>query len=214
MGNTLLILAHQDDECLSTGLYIQSQIKHCRTTHLLTVFGRTYGYGHGDQHEYENEQAYIRSCNTLGLVSTRWLGLKEGEPGSQSYYLVLQALEHTLEVLQPSEVVIHDDQDRNQDHRWLSEVSKIALRPWAFPCVRRVLMCQSPDGLPKITNHYVRGTEKFWNQQVLAVQSYALESREGTHPRSIQNLDAWQHVHGSYCAADRAEPYRTYFSKD
>lgn len=212
--NCMVILAHQDDECLSTGLYIQSRVAKSMDVHVLTVFGRNYDYGQGDQYVEENNSAYEQSCDLLKVRDRDFLCLLEGEPTSQSYYRVLRKIEQALKKYNPVEVVIHDDQDRNQDHRWLSDVCKIALRPWAFPDIKRVLMCQSPDGLPKDVNHYVRGTEKRWQTQVLAVESYARELRTGVHPRSLATLNNWQRVLGSYCDSERAEPFRTYFSKD
>lgn len=215
MRKTLVIVAHEDDEALSTGgLIARRASRDGVEVSVLTVFGRSYNYGQGDQHREEQAQAFRRSCGFLGVSAFGSLGLEEGEPARASYYYVLNKIETLLSSFGPTEVVIHDDQDRNQDHQWLSNVCKIALRPWNIPQVKRVLMCQSPDGLPKETNYYVSMTPMEVELKRSAVESYARESRMGVHPRSPENLDAWHALCGSFCNAERAEPYRLYYQRE
>lgn len=209
-----LILAHQDDECLSTAGLVLNRIAAGKRVSLVTVFGRNYNYGVGPQHEQEQFDAWEKSCDILGIEDRLFLDLEEGEPQKQEHYVVLQHLENALSQWKPREVVIHDEQDRNQDHTWLSGICKIALRPWANPQIQRVLMCMSPDGRPKDTNYYVPMTESAHRTQVSAIESYARELRYSPHPRSLANVDAWQKQCGSNCSEHRAEPYRLYYSKD
>lgn len=212
--HTLIILAHMDDECLSTAGLILDRVACNKKVGLITVFGRNYNYGVGPQYAQEQMEAWEDSCSILGITEKVFLNLEEGEPQKQSHYAVLQDLETTLKEWNPMEVVIHDNQDRNQDHVWLSDVCKIALRPWAIPYVHRVLMCMSPDGRPKDTNYYVPVTENAHKLQVSAVERYSRELRTGSHPRSVQNLDAWQRTAGACCDSMRAEPYRLYYAKE
>jgi LmbE family N-acetylglucosaminyl deacetylase len=213
---TMVITAHMDDECLSAGGLIQNRIASGHRVVLLNVFGRVYNYGQGRQYSEEQHSAWDSSCKALGLKDGDYtpLGLPEGEPTQQSYYSLLERIEYFLGTHFPTEVVIHDDQDRNQDHRWLSDVCKIALRPWSVPQVKRVLMMQSPDGLPKLANYYVPLLDSQFDINVSALEYYAQEQRNPPHPRSIKHLDAWLRSFGGCCNSDRAEPYRLYFAKE
>lgn len=212
--NCMIIAAHQDDEALSFGGYALDRANRGLKVGVLNVFGRTYDYGDGPQHEEEQRRHWEESCELLKCQRLGNMALAEGEPQMHKHYGVLQRIEALMTLLQPTEVVIHDDQDRNQDHRWLSDVCKIALRPWANPWLELVLMGQSVDALPKMTNWYVPMTESDHKIKLSAVECYTRESRTGNHPRSPENLTAWHKVHGGFCAEDYAEPYRLFYSKD
>jgi LmbE family N-acetylglucosaminyl deacetylase len=212
--NCMAVVAHADDEALSCGAWLLDRKARGWNTHVLVVFGRKYNYGQGDQKLQDQIDALDHSCLTLNVDSWTGLWLEEGEPTRVGYYQILKEIESKLDTLRPVEVVIPDSQDRNQDHTFLNEVCQITVRPWAYPSIKRVLMCQSPDGSPKITNHYVPVTEDMHHTQIRAVECYAQEVRGGAHPRSPVNLDAWQRVHGSHAYLERAEPYRLLYSKD
>lgn len=210
---SLVVVAHPDDEALSTGGYLLDRKAKGWETHLLVVFGRKYSYGRGHQRADQQRQALRQSSKILGVSRLTYLELPEGDPQTVTHDSVLQPLESMLTELRPSEIVIHDDQDRNQDHCWLNRVCRIAVRPWNTSA-RRVLLCQSPDGQSKAVNHYVPLTESQHRLQMSALECYVQEQRTGSHPRSPENLDAWQRVHGSFCNHARAEPFRTLYSKD
>lgn len=212
--DTLLILAHQDDEALSCGGLVQRRVQQRLEVGLITVFNRSYNWGEGNQHEGENAWDYGTSRDLLGIGTSYFCDMPEGNTSKHEELFVLRQLESALTKHQPREVIIHDDQDRNQDHGWLSRVSKIALRNWAHPYVGRVLMCQSPDGLPKITNHYEPLRAAQMNKKVEAVAAYKLEARDDPHPRSHNSLVAQAVVWGSMCGESYAEAYRIYYQKE
>lgn len=209
----LVVVSHMDDEALSCGGYIQANVAERLRVGVVAVFDRKYNYGRGPQHQKEQIDAYQKSCATLGAIDAGCWLLEEGEPQAQRYVDVLERLEFLLNVTRPAEVVIHDDQDRNQDHKWLSGACKIALRPWANPWLTRVLMCQSPDGQPKDSNWYVPLSEKQLQVKLSAVECYAREARTGSHPRAPEVLRAWHQLCGSFCNEPYAEPYRLLYAK-
>mgnify|MGYP000919564828 CR=1 FL=1 len=216
----MVIVAHMDDESLSCGGLISRHLRAGHTVAVITVFDRKYNYGEGPQHLTEQMDAFEKAMTCLdsnpavSRMDWRHLLFAEGEPGQQSYYQVLKYLESELDRLRPRQVVIHDDQDRNQDHLWLTTVCKIALRPFGNDFVDQILMCQSPDGLPKKTNYYVRMTKEVVDRKQDAVNCYAREARVSPHPRSPEMLKAWHQMHGSYCGAEFAEPYRLYYQRE
>jgi LmbE family N-acetylglucosaminyl deacetylase len=211
---TLLILGHQDDEALSCGGLIQVRKAQGQEVHLITVFGRRYDYGQGDQHWEEQQEHWRTACECLKIDNLWFLGLPDGEPNQQSYHRVLRQIEQRLQSIAPTEVVIPDDQDRHQDHRWLHEVCKIALRPWAIPTVKRVLCAQSPDGQPKISNYYVPLPPEVLLLKARAICCYEREGREYPHPRSSPMMKAWHNMAGAACGMPLAEPYRMLYARD
>lgn len=212
--DTLLILAHCDDEALSCGGLVQRRTEKELEVGLFTLFGRSYNYGKGFQYSEEQYLAWAQCCRNLGIGIRYCNDLPEGDTSNHNELKVLEAIERVLTKHKPTEVVIHDDQDRNQDHQWLSTVSKIALRHWAHPQLKRVLMCQSPDGLPKLTNHYEPMSGLQMTGKLHAMSLYTRESRENPHPRSPANLMALAQVAGSMCNEHYAEAYRIYYQKE
>lgn len=212
--DTLLIMAHADDETLSCGGLALNRKSKRLEVGLITIFGRKYNYGAGPQYEKEQYSAWVGSCDTLGINTRYYENLPEGNTNHHSELKILSLIEKTLTLHQPKEVVIHDCQDRNQDHTWLSNVCKIALRTWAYPSVSRILMCQSPDGLPKITNHYEPQDAASVHRKCKAFGWYEQELRNDPHPRSTNNLISLSAVTGSMCNAEYAEAYRVYYQKE
>jgi LmbE family N-acetylglucosaminyl deacetylase len=209
----LVIVAHMDDESISCGGLILDRLARGQRVMVRTVFGRKYNYGVGEQHKAQQLQDHLNALSVLGVTEHGWMLLEEGEPSQQSYYEVLRQLESDLHVCSPREVVVHDPQDRNQDHQWLSKVCQIALRPWAWPSVERILMCQGLDGQTHDANWFVPLTRSMVHRKQEAVAQYAQEARTDPHPRSPQNIGAWMRVHGSMCGHQWAEPYRLYYGR-
>lgn len=204
----LVIVAHMDDEALSTGGYIQTRVAQGWEVRCLTVFGRTYNYGDGDQGVKERLQGYAESCGVLGVSSFGSFEFPEGEPNSIEFYSVLRRLEDEILRMAPQEVVVPDCQDRNQDHKFLHTLSQLSLRPWAVPSVRRILGCQSPDGMSKDVNYFIPLSPAQVDTKWEAMACYPSEVRFGSHPRSRVSLEAWHRMYGAQCGVDFAEPYR------
>ena len=213
MKKTLFVLAHQDDEALSCGALILSRLSHGGEVSLLTLFSRKYHYGSGNQYGQEQMDAYyssIRELTPLGSreLEARFLGFEEGEPFKQRYYEVLEAIESKLTEYQPDSVVIPCMSDMNQDHRWLGDCSRIALRPSNLGTVQQVLVSYGLDGrLGAEMNWFLPVSLDMLEQKLRAVSCYERESRKVPHSRSRENLIAYHRLAGSLCGEEYAEPY-------
>lgn len=221
--DTLFVLAHQDDEVISCGGLIQSLFERGSRVRLLTMFGRKYNYGDGYQFASEQGEDFKNACLTLGFkkilglgtpAAVFFFGREEGEPHKLGYYDGLAKIEYHLKDFKPTQVVTHSPLDRNQDHRHLSELMDIALRPANLGSVRRVLHCHGFDGTTQAANLYVPMTQGQIDVQLAALNCYAMEVREAPHPRSEMMLKAQHKVNGSKCGVYYAEAYTLHLQID
>jgi len=211
-GTTLIVVAHVDDETLSCGGLIQELDKEKSFVHILTVFGRQYNYGKGDQYVEEQYQHFNNAMGRLcpkGNWTSRHLNLVEGEPYSVGYYPVLRELEETLSRINPTTVVIPANTDLNQDHRHLHEICRIALRPAALQGIRTILQSFGLDGGTPPGVNYVTGMDaEMMEIKLQAVTEYSRELKQPPHPRSLHNIEAYHRLIGSIFGLALAEPYK------
>ena len=210
----LVLLAHMDDESISSAGYIQSRVAMGYGVKLVAVFDRKYDYGKGEQHIQEQKTACNEACGLLGITSYHLLHKPEGDPYQVLAQEVLKELETIMLVSNPVEVVIPDPRDRNLDHQWLHNLCKIVLRPWANPTLRRVLMAQALDAVARECNYFVPLTKKMLAVKLKAIACYDREARISPHPRSPELIKANAVVSGSHCHEMFAEPYRLFYQKD
>jgi LmbE family N-acetylglucosaminyl deacetylase len=206
---TLCICAHPDDEALSCGGLILTRLSdRANVVKVLTLFGRKYGYGEGPQYAEEQYAAYKAALKALGSPQAHYHVLEEGEPQTQGYYRTLRIIEDELVGFVPDEVVVHSADDLNQDHRWLAECCRIALRPANLGDVTRVLTMLGIDGrLHPGINFFIPLTPVQMEQKQRAMACYHRESRVAPHPRASINLMAYHRLAGSQCGELFAEPY-------
>lgn len=206
---TLLIVPHMDDEAISCGGLILKRVKQNGpgSVVVMTCFGRKYNYGEGDQHEQEQHDHFREAQKVLGYTTSYHERFEEGEPARVGYYSLLHRIEMALLKVDPTEVVIPASTDLNQDHRHLHDVCLIALRPANLKSVRRIICAHGVDGIPPAANWLLPMHEEQFGRKWQAIQCYEREMREGTHPRSYENMRARARVLGSRVGVEFAEPY-------
>lgn len=206
---TLLILPHLDDESISCGGLIQKRIAAAGPDQVSAVvlFSRVYNYGLTDGFEEEHED-FKEAAEALGLKMHAAYQLKEGEPAQVGYYEMLQIVEKSIEGFNPDEVIIPAHDDLNQDHRFLNDVCRIALRPFNLGRIARILEFFALDGTPKQPSWYEALSQEQLLTKQKAVGMYRREAREGFSPRSPANIEAQARVWGSQIGEEFAEAYR------
>lgn len=204
---TLVIVPHLDDEALSCGALIHRRVAaQAGLVMVLAVYGRVYDYGRIN-HDSEELSDFYEAKKVLGYQYHEALMLPEGEPAQVGYYKTLEAVEKALGWFHPDEVVVPSPLDLNQDHRFLSEVMRIALRPANLFDVRRVLEFRAFDSQLSEPNYFVPFQDETMAVKMAAIAKYRREARAGNHPRSPENIDAFHRVCGSKCGAKYAEAY-------
>lgn len=213
---TLVVVAHMDDESLNTAGLIQARIAAGSQVFVLVLFGRKYEYGRVQVTENSDEyEDFLSACHVLGVRSSSCPFLEEGEPGKVGYYACLEQVESALRFFGPmQEVVIPSELDLNQDHRFLADVCKIALRPANLAGLRRVLVARAFDSRLAPAQYYVPMSEEQMSKKLEAVACYRRESRTGVHPRSPQNIVAMHRVLGAQCGHEYAEGYGVHLIRE
>jgi LmbE family N-acetylglucosaminyl deacetylase len=204
----MVVVAHMDDEAISCGGLILNRAKEYGSdVGVIALFGRKYNYGKDEQHQEEQLEQFHRSCRLLGVRSHFCFNYEEGEPQHVGYYALLEILERELAMHQPEEIVVPSATDLNQDHRWLSDVCRIALRPANLEKVNRILAWHGVDGTLAAANWFERITPEDLEVKLKAVEYYTRETRGLPHPRCRENIIATHRVVGSKCGFTYAEPY-------
>jgi len=210
---TLIVSAHLDDESLSCGGLIQDRVAKGIPVDVVVLFGRKYNYGVGDQKIKEQGKHFEEACRWLGVTDSWCFLFEEGEPTKVGYYKLLQAIEIQLAERNYTEAVVPSSLDLNQDHRWLADVCKIALRPSNLGKIERILSWQGIDGFSREANYYLPLCQDYLYRKIEAVACYKREWRESPHPRSLENLKAYHRLAGSRCGEEFAEPYNLIYQK-
>lgn len=206
---TLVIVAHMDDEALSCGALIMSRVSNGHDVYVLALHTRVYNYGawDGGLREYDDFKKSLAVLGRGGKLHGRCELMPEGEPGKVGFYPLLKVIEAALDDFKPDEVVIPSKLDLNQDHQHLAHVCDIALRPANLGSVRRILRSHAFDSVVNTFQYYVPFDSDRLRVKLEAVGCYKNEARDGVHPRSPNNIEAWHRVLGSKCGAEFAEGY-------
>jgi LmbE family N-acetylglucosaminyl deacetylase len=210
MMKTLVIVAHQDDEALSSGCLILDRVRRGNQVMVVSVYGRVYDYGKITvEKSFEQEHpCFLNAKRALGYQDHLCLNLQEGEPAQVGYYTVLRGLETTLKVFNPDEVIIPSNHDLNQDHRFLHDICRIALRPVALPPKAfMILAAQAFDRSHVQPNWFLAHSNKDMDSKLAAIACYEKEARVYPHPRSPLKIRAQHEVWGGQCHAGLAEAY-------
>lgn len=219
LEKTLVIVAHPDDEAISCGGLIQNRLQQGNLVSILVMCNRRYpGLGVQDllAAQQADRQALKDSVCRLSHDSKSTHPLRynyydrpEGEPYVAGYYDWLGVVEKELQGWYGyDEVVIPSPTDLNQDHRHLSEICTIALRPANLGTVKQVLMWHALDGgTPASANWFEPMTQAALDTKQEALTCYQSEVRAQPHPRAPCNIHAHAMVCGSQAGYALAEPY-------
>lgn len=128
---------------------------------------------------------------------------------------IAKQIELLVSDFEPDLVYTHFSGDINRDHRVLTEALLVAVRPYAAPGVREILMFETPSSTewssPSLTpsfqpNVFVDITP-FLADKIAAFNCYSAEGRPYPHPRSSQALADRAHYWGSLVNRECAEPF-------
>lgn len=217
---TLIIVPHLDDEVLGCAGLIQRRLaRNEADINIWVAFGRKYPGELPERAAQLMEDQKLDAIQAVRVLS-EWTGmrdwnpfggplLEEGEPGRVGYYDLLTPLERQLDAFKPDEIVIPSAHDLNQDHRFLNEVCRIALRAGnRGRCIRIMESFGLDVMLPVEATFAIPMSWGMVDRMVDAMGKYERESRTGAHPRSPENLIAQRRFYGAQFGLEYAEPYR------
>jgi len=127
----------------------------------------------------------------------------------------VREVERLVEEFRPEIVYTHFGGDINRDHQVLAEAVLVAVRPYAAPSVREVLMFETSSSTEWSSaqispvfqpNAFVEIGETL-ERKVEAFLCYSAEVRDYPHPRSGQALRDRAHYWGSIANRAAVEPF-------
>lgn len=128
---------------------------------------------------------------------------------------VVKQIEVLVSDFEPDLVYTHFAGDINRDHRVLTEALLVAVRPYAAPSIREILMFETPSSTewssPYLTASFQPNVfvdiAPFLAQKIAAFNCYSAEGRPYPHPRSPRALEDRAHYWGSLVNRECAEPF-------
>ena len=115
---TLVLVAHLD-EALNCGGLIQKRVRQNHVVHVLSLYGRKYNYLEATPEVWEQQLRYARQAKkVLGYHTLTHADLPEGDPQITGYVETVRQIEQTIANISPTQFVVPDSLDLNQDHRF------------------------------------------------------------------------------------------------
>lgn len=200
MNKILVIAAHPDDEVLGMGGTIAKLTAEGKEVNLLIVTdGSSSQYRDADNlaEIIEAKKQETRRCaDVLGIKDIFYGGLPDMKLDATPHIEINQAIERTIDLLQPDTVFTHFWGDVNCDHQNVFKSTLVAVRPVTEQVVRELYCYRVPSSTEWTPNKvdtmfmpnvFVDITE-YAEQKYEAFSKYTTELRNYPHPRSVQHL--------------------------
>jgi LmbE family N-acetylglucosaminyl deacetylase len=210
----LVVSAHPDDEILGVGGTIAAHVARGDWVKVAVLCeGVSMRYA-AERHAEVQEQSR-RAAAILGVADIVHCGLPDQRLDTLPLSDVVREVERLVEEFRPEIVYTHFGGDINRDHQVLAEAVLVAVRPYAAPSVREVLMFETSSstewGSAQISpvfqpNAFVDIGETL-ERKVEAFLCYSAEVRDYPHPRSGQALRDRAHYWGSIANRAAVEPF-------
>lgn len=211
----LVVAAHPDDEILGVGGTVRRHSDAGDEVHSLVVCEGVSVRYDADYHDRVREQA-LRAASLLGVKEVVFGNLPDQRLDTLPLVEVVASIEAEVQSFRPDLVYTHSGGDVNRDHRVLLEAVQVAVRPYAAPWVREVLMFETASSTewghgalqhPFVPEVFVDIAATF-PCKIEAFCCYEMEVREPPHPRSPKLLADRARTWGSVVGLDMAEPFQ------
>ena len=210
----LVVAAHPDDELLGAGGTVA---KHAANGDEVTLAvmceGISMRYA-AERYRIVCDQAK-RAASILGAAHLHLGELPDQKLDTLPLTSVIAAVEALVREHTPALVYTHFSGDINRDHQVLSEAVMVACRPYAAPCVREILMFETPSstewscealGAPFRPGCFVDVAATL-AKKLEAFACYSAEICPYPHPRSLRALEERARYWGSQNNLAAAEAF-------
>ena len=126
----LVAVAHPDDETLGCGGFIRKLSKSGAETMVLTMTdGVSSRSGTNETQKKQRKKSFHTALNLLGVARQQQFDLPDNRLDTIPLLEISKIIEAAVADFRPQIIITHSDADLNQDHRVVSEATKIAGRP-------------------------------------------------------------------------------------
>ena len=213
--NVLVVSAHPDDEILGLGGTVRRHVlagDHVRSW--IACEGISMRYD--EEHRARLHRNMDAAAKVMGIAELVCGDLPDQKLDTLPLVEVIAKVEAQIEEFRPESVYCHFGGDVNHDHRVLFEAVQVAVRPYAAPGVKEVLLYETPSstewGAPALQGSFVPEVyvdiSSTLEAKIEAFSCYERELREAPHPRSPEVLRARARTWGSVIGVAAAEPFQ------
>ena len=210
----LVVSAHPDDEILGVGGTIANHTARGDEVKVAVMCeGVSVRYGNGRHDEVKDQSR--RAAAILGVRDVVHCDLPEQRLDTLPLSDVAAQVERVVDEFAPEVVYTHFGGDINRDHQVIAEAVLVAVRPYAAPSVREVLMFETSSStewgsaqiLPVFHANTFVDIGATLERKVEAFLCYSAEVRDYPHPRSGQALRERARYWGSIANRPAVEPF-------
>ena len=221
----LVIAAHPDDETFGAGGTLARLAQEGTQVHVLIMTNCGSGtnaryFGEQDPATVRREEAR-RAAETLGTHPPVFEPFRELELERFGLPALADRIATVLHSVRPKLVLTHHWADAHQDHRFVSEATRIATRLYTIDWPCRVLAFQYPGdplfsvqpGVQFRPNVFMEIAGGPLETKLKAVACYASELRPPPHPRSLPAVRVIAETAGVAAGFEAAEAFELLWEK-
>lgn len=212
--NILVVAAHPDDEVIGVGGTI---VQHASAGDRVYVAVLTEGTSAQYPDDWERiaaqkKQQTITVGELLGVTEVFTGDFPELRLDALPIFEITRFLEKVVAKVKPNIVYTHHFAELNRDHRAAYEATTVSVRPFAVPCLKK-LLCYQVDTIehwghgPAQYNVYADIT-KTLETKLEAMAIYQTELREYPHPRSLEAMRHTAYRNGAAVGLRAAEIFQ------
>ena len=203
-----------DDEVLGLGATIARHVDGGDEVTVVVVANRAYGHGYDRELTAREKRACRDAQGHLGYQNLINLELPDEKLDAQQIDVVVP-IENVVNKASPEVIYIPHRGDYHQDHRAISDATRVICRPYAQTRVDTIRVYETtsstghaPDqsDWPFLPSWYV-DVSKTLDRKIAAMTCYEEEGRSYPHPRSLEGIRIHAQNRGMEVGLDVAEAF-------
>ena len=212
----LFIVAHTDDETISSGGTIARHVKLKDKVYAMSFTdGVSARKTNKNKIVKERVAASIKASKILGFKWIKNLNFPDNELDSVSLIKIIREIEAIKKKLQPEIVYTHSFSDLNIDHRIVAQATLTAFRPEPNEKLKELRTFEVPSSTDFSSSKFKKSfspnifipIDKFWEKKLKALKSYKLEIRKPPHSRSLKGIHNLAKIRGNQSGLELAESF-------
>lgn len=216
--DTLVIVAHPDDEVLMAGGLLTLEKLNGKSIGVVTLAGNAEARAEGTQHIAQNQ---LRVFKVLDVDYYRTYQFPDSCLSQVPHLELVEAIESVIELTRPVRIITHFPGDNHSDHKCVSQACQEAMRllqrpKGNFPCTEMWFgeVPSSTDwglGEQFHPNVWVPLRQGILDRKIELIAEYDKVFRPAPHPRSPNGIVGLAQIRGGQAGCFFAESFQQVF---